>query len=82
MKSYEEARKIAEGVAKDSFDLGWNAAVVTIAQAIENMKALGDTATSFATFVKEFTRGDMAFSPFSATDAEEQQASEVQSEQP
>lgn len=82
MKSYDEARKIAEGVAKDSFDLGWNAAVITIAQSIENMKVFGDTAASFAIFIKEFTRGDMAFSPLSSTTPEEQQATEVQPEQP
>jgi len=77
MTSYDQAREIADTIAKESFDLGWNTAVVTIAQAIENMKVFGDTAASFAIFVKEFQR-DMAFPNTPTTDTEEQQPTEVQ----
>ena len=77
MTSYEEAKKIAESVAKESFDLGWNTAVITISQSIENMKVFGDTAASFAIYVKEFQR-DMAFPTTSTTNTEEQQPTEVQ----
>jgi TRAP-type uncharacterized transport system substrate-binding protein len=81
MTSYEEAKKIAESVAKESFDLGWNTAVMTISQSIENMKVFGDTAASFAIFVKEFQR-DMAFPTTPTADTEEQQPTEVQPKQP
>jgi len=81
MTSYEEAKKIAESVAKESFDLGWNTAVMTISQSIANMKVFGDTATSFAAYVKEFQR-DMAFPTTSTTNTEEQQPTEVQPKQP
>ena len=50
----EEVKQVLGEVAQTGFDAGWNAAVVAIAQSIDNMKALGDTATSFAAFVREF----------------------------
>lgn len=78
----EAVKAVFEEQAHKAYNLGWNTAVATIAQSVESMKAFGDTATSFAVFVKEFTRGDMAFSPFSATTTEEQQATEVQPKQP
>ena len=77
MTSYEKSKEIAESIAKESFDLGWNTAVLTIAQSIENMKVLGDTAASFAIFVKEFQR-DMAFPTTPTADTEEQQPTQVQ----
>jgi hypothetical protein len=42
--------------AQKAFDLGWNSALVAVATQIDAMKALGDTATSFAAFVREFHR--------------------------
>jgi hypothetical protein len=80
MTSYEEAKKIAESVAKESFDLGWNTAVTTIAESVARLTALGDTAASFAVFIKEFHR-DMAFPDTTTTDTQEQQPTEVQSKQ-
>jgi len=81
MTSYDQAREIADTIAKESFDLGWNTAVVTIAQSTESMKVFGDTAASFAVFIKEFQR-DMAFPTTPTADTEEQHPAEVQPEQP
>lgn len=67
--------------SNEMFNAGWNAAVITIAQSIENMKVFGDTAASFAIFIKEFHR-DMAFPATPTADTEEQQPTEVQPEQP
>lgn len=53
----EEFNEIIAEQTKKAFDLGWNTALLTAAQAIENMKVLGDTASSFAIFVREFQRG-------------------------
>ena len=52
----EEVKQVLGEVAQSSFDTGWNAAVVAISQSIANMKVFGDTAASFAAFVKEFHR--------------------------
>lgn len=58
----EELRQHVEDAFKEqaqrAFDQGWNAALVSVALAMENMKALGDTATSFAAFVREFKRDE------------------------
>lgn len=58
----EELRQHVEDAFKEqaqrAFDQGWNAALVSVAFAMENMKALGDTATSFAAFVREFKRDE------------------------
>jgi hypothetical protein len=51
-----DAEKVIKEATKEAFDLGWNTALVSVATAMENMKALGDTATSFAAFVREFRR--------------------------
>lgn len=56
MPDKEEIKQVLAEVAQTGFDTGWNAAVVTISQSIANMKALGDTAASFAAYVKEFHR--------------------------
>ena len=50
----EEVKRIIAEVAQESFNGGWNAAVIAISQSIENMSAFGDTAASFAAYVKEF----------------------------
>ena len=90
MTSYENefkdtVKRMVTDICKDeipkAFDAGWNAAVLTISQSIENMKVFGDTAASFAIFVKEFTRGDMAFPNTTTTDTEEQQPTKVQPKQ-
>jgi len=74
-------KQLLDDKSDNDFDLGWNAAVVTIAQSIESMKVFGDTAASFAVFIKEFQR-DMAFPTTPTADTEEQQPTEVQPEQP
>jgi uncharacterized protein (UPF0335 family) len=56
MTEQEEIKKVLAEVAQTGFDTGWNAAVIAIAQSIENMKVFGDTAASFAIYVKEFHR--------------------------
>lgn len=52
----DEIKQVLGEVAQTGFDAGWNAAVVAISQSIENMKVFGDTAASFAIYVKEFYR--------------------------
>ena len=52
----DDVKQVIAEAAKEAFDLGWNTALITVATAMENMKALGDTATSFAAFVREFKR--------------------------
>jgi hypothetical protein len=42
--------------AQRAFDQGWNAALIAVATQIDAMKSLGDTASSFAAFVREFHR--------------------------
>jgi len=54
----DEIKQAMGEVTKKAFDAGWNTALITVATAMENMKALGDTATSFAAFVREFKRDD------------------------
>ena len=54
----DDVKQVIAEAAKEAFDLGWNTALITVATAMENMKALGDTATSFAAFVREFKRDD------------------------
>lgn len=54
----EDVKQMLGEVAQTGFNAGWNAAVVAIVQSIEKMKALGDTAASFAAFVKEFQRDE------------------------
>lgn len=54
----EEFNKAIAEATQKAFDLGWNTALLTAAQAIDNMKVLGDTAASFAAFVREFKRDD------------------------
>ena len=58
----EEMHHQVEALFKEqtqkAFNVGWNAAVVAVAQSIENMKVFGDTAASFATYVKEFHRDE------------------------
>ena len=54
----EEFNKALAEATQKAFDLGWNTALFTAAQAIENMKVFGDTATSFAVFVRELKRDD------------------------
>ena len=56
MADKDEIKQVLGEVAQVGFDTGWNAAVVAIAQSIENMKVFGDTAASFAIYVKEFHR--------------------------
>ena len=56
MTEQEEIKQVLAEVAQVGFDTGWNAAVVAIAQSIENMKVFGDTAASFAIYIKEFHR--------------------------
>lgn len=56
MSDHEEIKQVLGDLAQSSFDAGWNAAVVAIAQSIANMKVFGDTAASFAVYVKEFHR--------------------------
>jgi uncharacterized protein (UPF0335 family) len=56
MAEQEEIKQVLAEVAQTGFDTGWNAAVIAIAQSIENMKVFGDTAASFAIYVKEFHR--------------------------
>lgn len=56
MSDNEEIKQVLGELAQSSFDSGWNAAVIAIAQSIENMKVFGDTAASFAIYVKEFHR--------------------------
>ena len=55
---HDAAKDIFKETAQKAFDLGWNTALITVATQIDNMKALGDTATSFAAFVREFKRDD------------------------
>jgi hypothetical protein len=81
MTSYEQVKAVIEEQAQKAFDLGWNTAVITISESIARMTALGDTAASFAVFVKEFQR-DMAFPTTPTATPEEQQPTEVQPEQP
>jgi hypothetical protein len=50
----EEVKRIIAEVANESFNSGWNAAVIAISQSIEKMSAFGDTAASFAAYVKGF----------------------------
>ena len=78
----DDVREIFEEQVQKAFDLGWHTAVTTIAESMERMTSLGDTAASFAVFVKEFHNGDMAFPSLSSITPEEQQATEVQPEQP
>lgn len=52
----EDIKQIVEEATKVAFDLGWNTALITTADAIDKMKVLGDTASSFAAFVREFKR--------------------------
>ena len=54
----DDVKQVIAEAAKEAFDLGWNTVLITVATAMENMKALGDTATSFAAFVREFKRDD------------------------
>ena len=56
MADKDEIKQVLGEVAQVGFDTGWNAAVIAIAQSIENMKVFGDTAASFAIYVKEFHR--------------------------
>lgn len=56
MTDEDKIKQALAEVAQTGFDAGWNAAVVAIAQSIENMKVFGDTAASFATYVREFNR--------------------------
>ena len=53
---HDEVKGIFKEQAQKAFDLGWNSAIVAIATQIDAMKALGDTAQSFAAFVREFQR--------------------------
>jgi hypothetical protein len=50
----EQVKQIIAEVANESFNSGWNAAVIAISQSIEKMNAFGDTAASFAAYVREF----------------------------
>lgn len=50
----EQVKQIIAEVAQESFNGGWNAAVIAISQSIEKMSAFGDTAASFAAYVREF----------------------------
>ena len=52
----DDVKQVIAEAAKEAFDLGWNTALLSVAAAMDNMKALGDTATSFAAFVREFKR--------------------------
>ena len=54
----DDVKQVIAEAAKEAFDLGWNTALVSVATAIDNMKVLGATATSFAAFVREFKRDD------------------------
>lgn len=58
----QELRQHVEDAFKEqaqrAFDQGWNAALISVAAAMENMKVFGDTATSFAAFVREFKRDE------------------------
>lgn len=54
----DEVRQVIAEATKEAFDLGWNTALISVATAIENMKVFGDTAASFAIFVREFKRDD------------------------
>lgn len=54
----DELKEVIADCAKEAFDLGWNTALLSVAAAIDNMKALGTTAESFAAFVREFKRDD------------------------
>ena len=54
----EELNEAIAEQAKKAFDLGWNTALISVATAMDNMKALGDTAASFAAFVREFKRDE------------------------
>jgi hypothetical protein len=53
---HDEVKGIFKEQAQKAFDLGWNSALVAVAAQIDTMKALGDTATSFSAFVREFKR--------------------------
>jgi hypothetical protein len=55
---HNAVKDIFKEQAQKAFDLGWNTALITVATQIETMKALGDTATSFAAFIKEYKRDD------------------------
>jgi hypothetical protein len=55
---HDEVKDIFKEQAQKAFDLGWNTALITVAEQIDNMKVLGDTASSFAAFVREFKRGE------------------------
>lgn len=54
----EEFNKALAEATQKAFDLGWNTALISVSTAIDNMKVLGDTAASFAAFVREFKRDD------------------------
>jgi len=54
----DDVKAVIAEATKEAFDLGWNTALVSVATAIDNMKVLGDTASSFATFVREFKRDE------------------------
>jgi len=54
----DKVKAVIAEAAKEAFDLGWNTALLTVAASIDSMKALGDTAASFAAFVREFHRDE------------------------
>lgn len=56
MSDNDKIKQVLGEVAQVGYNAGWNAAVIAIAQSIENMKVFGDTAASFAIYVKEFHR--------------------------
>lgn len=58
MINEDEVKAVIADATKQAFDLGWNTALISVATAIDNMKVLGDTAASFAAFVREFKRDD------------------------
>lgn len=55
---HDGIKEIFNEQAQKAFDLGWNTALVTVATQIDAMKSLGDTAASFAAFVREFKRDE------------------------
>ena len=58
----ETLRQYVEDAFKEqtqrAFDMGWNAAILATSTSIENMKVFGDTAASFAIYIKEFQRDE------------------------
>ena len=55
---HSAAKDIFKETAQKAFDMGWNTALTTVAEQIDTMKALGDTASSFAAVVREFKRDE------------------------